>query len=345
MAIWAIAEGTARNSAKHNAVVLETLARAIIIPPVHQVRGVAEARCAHELRRTLTQQTTQNVEHASKHMRPAGQSSWPPGPQKRSFWNFHIQQRIETIVEHNLGVENHDHVGAAEHLEQLHVQIEVDGRRRLRVSLRKIENRVVLTIGLHNLLQGARDLERPIALAIVTDVVFEVQLLLRHLRLDDLMHGILVSQEHQIQGSQVSFSTEPPAELLDPDLSQLDRGHDGLQITSVPIRLAHIVENELLETLVEHSLAVQLDRGNGQTFLKNLCGIVRHTASNHTAHIRHVAKHRSPSDVRPLVIDRAQDKPVIQMADRTVASIRVAHHNHVTVFNWLVVPTQECRDK
>mmetsp|Transcript_33478 Transcript_33478/g.87040 ORF Transcript_33478/g.87040 Transcript_33478/m.87040 type:complete len:315 (-) Transcript_33478:1957-2901(-) len=203
----------------------------------------------------------------------------------------------------------------------------------------------MLTIGLHNLLKSAGHLEWTIALAVVAHVVLEVQLLLGHLGLDNLMHGILVSKEHQIQGPKVRLRTEPSAELLDPNLGKLDRCHDSLEITAVPVRLSHVVENKLLKALVEHALTVQLDGRNGQTLLKNFSRIVRHTAGNHTAYIRHVAEHGSPSHVGPLVIDRAQDQPVIQMAHRTVASVRVTHHDHIAVFDGLGEPTQKGRDK
>ena len=90
--------------------------------------GLSEKPAPQEVRVALARAGAQHVENAPERVGAARQRRRELRLQQRPFRNMHVHQVVEAVVEHDLRVEDHDHVHAAEHLEHFFVQIEIDRR-------------------------------------------------------------------------------------------------------------------------------------------------------------------------------------------------------------------------
>jgi hypothetical protein len=72
------------------------------------------------------EQGAQHVEDPAQGVGAAGQGGGIVGLQQAALRDAHVDEVIEPVVEHDLRVEDHDHVDAEEHLEHVLVEIEVD---------------------------------------------------------------------------------------------------------------------------------------------------------------------------------------------------------------------------
>ena len=88
---------------------------------------------------------------------------------------MNINQIVESVVEHDLRVKDHNHVYAAEHLEHFLVQQEIHRGNRLRVGTCEIKDRLVADAP-----QGALYLVWPHAHTVIANIVFKVLLGSRH---------------------------------------------------------------------------------------------------------------------------------------------------------------------
>lgn len=77
--------------------------------------------------------TCEDVEDASERVRAAGEGGGLAWLEQAAVGDDDVDEVVEAVVEDDVGVEDHDHVGAAEHAEHVLVQQEVDRAARLRV--------------------------------------------------------------------------------------------------------------------------------------------------------------------------------------------------------------------
>lgn len=77
--------------------------------------------------------TCEDVEDASERVRAAGEGGGLAWLEQAAVGDDDVDEVVEAVVEDDVGVEHHDHVGAAEHAEHVLVQQEVDRAARLRV--------------------------------------------------------------------------------------------------------------------------------------------------------------------------------------------------------------------
>jgi hypothetical protein len=89
-------------------------------------------------------------------------------PEQRALRHHDVQQRVEAVVEEDLGIVDHDQVDPDEHLEHALGEVEVDRAEGLRVGARPVEEGVVALPPDRQL-----HLERPVAEPVVVDVVLE----------------------------------------------------------------------------------------------------------------------------------------------------------------------------
>jgi hypothetical protein len=110
-------------------------------------------------------------------------------------------------------------------------------------------------------------------------------------------------------------------------------GNQRIQIEAVPLRRAHVVQDEFENVLLQHALLVQLGRRDADTFLVDRRRVDRHRAGYHAAVVRHVTEHRRPGDVASILEDRHQHNPVRQVRHRRVAQVRVVGEDDVSLLD------------
>ena len=188
MPVGAVARRPAGDAAEADLVELIPLALARIAR-VHEVRAVGEARRHHEVGRALAEQAAEHVEDAPQCVGARGERRGLERLQQRARRNAHVDVVVEAVVEHDLRIEDVDHVDADEHLEHFFVEEEVDRAFRLRIGAVEVEDQHV-AVAPHL----ARHLVRPHAEAVVADVVLEVEgLVLAHGVADEVQHGAPVA--------------------------------------------------------------------------------------------------------------------------------------------------------
>ena len=137
---------------------------------IEEVRTRRKAGGVEEFGRLLTQQTRPGyVEDPAERMRAARQRGGIVRLEQRTLRDADLDQVVETVVEQDLRVEDHDHVDAEEHLEHVLVEVEIDRRRALRIGAGEIEHdRSPSRHIVHLILIGAE------AHAVVADVILEL---------------------------------------------------------------------------------------------------------------------------------------------------------------------------
>ena len=339
MAVGPVARRAARDAAEADLEQLVPLA-VLVVARVHQVRAVREAGGVEHIGRALAQQAAHDVEDAAEQVGAARQRGRALGLQDAAGGDLHVDEFVEAVVEQDLRVEDVDEEGAQEHLEHLFVEEEIDRADRLRVGAGEVEVRHIALAP-----QAARDLVRPHAHAVVVDVVLEVGLLLGHHHLDDGAHRALVAVEHLGHRRDVVIDAEARHDLVHTPFGQAQRGQDGVEVGTVPLRHARIAQQQVQHLLVQHTLAHDLHRRNLQAFFEDLRRVGRQAARHLAAVVGHVAEHRGPAHQPVIVKDRHHRQPIVQVADGAVARVRVVGEKDIAFFDVAVVVRHEAVDE
>ena len=88
--------------------------------------------------------------------------------------------------------------------------------------------------------------------------------------------------------------------------------------------------------LLEDAPAVELEGRDDHALLEDRLGVGRHRARGLAADVGHVAEHRRPADDPAAVEDRQHDQPVVGVADRRVAGVRVRGEQDVALLDGVV---------
>ena len=167
-----------------------------------------------QLGRVLAERAAEHVELPRERVRAAAERRRVPRLQQAPLRHHDVQQRIEAVVEEDLGIVDHDQVDPDEHLEHALGEVEVDRAEGLRVGARPVEEGVLaLTPDRQLHLVGA------VAEPVVVDVVLERLRLLRDRDRDQELHRLVGAVEERLQRGQVRLLAEPLAELEHPPLA------------------------------------------------------------------------------------------------------------------------------
>ncbi len=187
----------------------------------------------------------------------------------------------------------------------------------------------------------AGDLVGAHAHAVIVDVVLEVLLLLRHDDLQDRAHRLLVAIEHFLHAAHQLIDAEPRGHLAHAAFGHAQRRDDRVEVRLVPLGQPAIAQDQVQHLLIELPLAIDLDRRDLDAFLEDLRRIGGQAAGHLAADVGHVAEHRAPGDDAPVDVDRHQREPVVQMAHRAVAAVRIVGEEDVAFFDVALIAGDE----
>ena len=339
MAVRPVAGRPAGDAAEADLEQLEPVA-VLIIAGVKQVRAVGKAGRIQRLRRALAQKAAHHVENPPQGMGTAGQGRGVVRFQQRTPGDAHVDQVVEAVVEEDLRVEQVDGERAEKHPEHIFAQEEINRAFRLRVGAGKIE------YGPGTLPpETALYLVRPAAHAIVTHVVLETARFFRHDHLDDLFHGGVVALQHQFHGGVEHVIAETFGQLNAAPGRGIAGGDQGIQVETVPLRGAHVVQYQFQDIGLQLPFPVKLCRGDANTFLENGGCLYRDTPWGHPAVIRHVSEHGGPGDMPVVFEDGHQYYPVRQVGYRRSAHVRIVGKNDVALFELPFVGIHQAVDE
>jgi hypothetical protein len=107
------------------------------------------------------------------------------------------------------------------------------------------------------------------------------------------------------------------------------------------VRQADLVEDDPQRVLAPHALAVELEGRDHHALLVDRAGVGGHRAGCLAADVGHVPEHRRPPHHATLVEDRHDDQPVVRVADRGAAGVRVGREQDVALLDGVVEPVEE----
>ena len=251
-------------------------------------------------------------------MRAARKRRRELGLEQRAFGNAHIDQIVKPVVKQNLRIENHDHVDAEEHAKHVFIEQKVDRILALRVGPVKIEHHA-LTLAPHR----AFDLERAGAHAIVADVVLK-----RHRRFadgvgDQVLHRAVIARQQFFGRRDIHIIAKAVGHLDHAARRHPARCDQRVEIGLAPIGLTRLIHHQLNQIVVVFALLPDFHRWNAHALFKDRARIDRHRADDFAADIRLMAKHRGIADDPASLENGQQHQPVVRMADRAGAAIRV----------------------
>ncbi len=301
---------------------------------------VREPGARQKIRITLPQQATEDIENTTQSVGAAGQGRRLLGLQQGAMGNTHLHQVIEAVVEHDLGVEDHDHVHAAEHLEHFFVQVEVDGTDRLGIRTLKIKDDLI-PFPPH----GALDAVGPHTQAVIANIVLEELLFLRHRGLDQLAHGALVAIQQLVQGRVENVITKTSGHLNHALFRRADGSHQGVEVTSVPVGHAAVVKNQFQQIRLQLVTLVNLGWRDADALLKNFPGVGGQTARHLAANVGHVAEHGGIGNQPTVLEDRPQQQPVVDVADGAITGVGIGGKKQIPLFDGAVVGLFETVDE
>ena len=339
MPVGSVPERLAGNAAEADLEQLKPVARRVA-PRIHQVRRRAEPRGAQEFGRALAKQAAEDVEDPAQGVSSPAEGGRKARLEQRTFGNLDLDEVVKAVVEHDLRIEDHDHVDSEEHLEHVFVQIEIDRRRRLRVGSGEIEDHL-RSLAVHRTF----DLVRSITDAVVADVIGKADLVGADRILDESLHRAVVAVEQRPGRGDINIVAEARAHLVDPTRGDPARSDQRVKVGRAPIGLARLVHHQLDQIFVVLALGVDLDRRDAHAFLKDGAGVDRHRSGDLAADIRLVAEHRGPRDQPPAAENRQQYQPVVRMADRPFAAVGIAEEDHVAFLDRPVEAFQEPADE
>ena len=339
MPVRTIAKRLSGNTAEANLEQLEPFPVAVVTGK-HEMGAVGKPGRAEEVRIALAQQAAEDVENPAQCMRAAGQRCRFSGLQQRPFGDVYFHQVVESVVEQDLWVENHDHVNPGEHLEHLLVEEEVYGAHRLRICALEIEiNRFAFAP------HRAGDLVRAHSHAVVADVILEVLFLFGYGIHDQLAHRVLVAIEQFLECRKVDVIAETPGDF-DATLFCCAAGSNNrVEVRQVPVRQAAVVQDNVQHSFLQFPAAVDFGGRHHYAFFIDLPGIGGQRTGHLAADIGHVSEHRGPGQQATVLVDRQQHQPVVDVADCTVTGIRVVGQENISLFDRAIKALQETVDK
>ena len=320
---------------------LAALSGPVVVAGVKQMRRIGEAgRVEHLLGGAHTQERAEQIENAPQGVRAPGERGGKLRLEQRALGDAHIDKIVEPVVEHDLRVHHVNREGAEEHLEHVFVEKEIHRTARLGVGAGKIEDgrRAFAP-------QAALDAIGPHAHAVIAEIVFELARLLGDKLLDDVLHRVVVALEHHRHGGGQHLVAEALGEFDAAPRRGVTGGHQGVEIEAVPLRRAHIVQNEFEQFRLQLAAPVQLDRRYANALLINRGRFDGDRAGHHAAVIGHMPEHGRPGDVPPVLKHGNQHHPVRQVRHGRVTAVRVVGQNHVALFDVALVGVQKRTDK
>ena len=257
-------------------------------------------------------------------MRAAPERGREARTEQRSLRHHDVQQRVEAVVEEDLGIVDHDQVDPDEHLEHALGEVEVDGSEGLRIGSRPVEEGVVA-------LPPDRELHlvRAVPEPVVVDVVDERLRLLRDRDGDEELHRVVGAVEQRLQRREVGLLAEPVAELHHALLARPAAGDDREQVGPVHLRVADVVEDQPEDVLLHLAALDDLERRDDDPLLEDRLRPGGERAGERPARVHLVAELRRPADELVLVEDRHEHEPVVRVRDRGRALERVRREDHV----------------
>ena len=266
----------------------------------------------------------EDVELAGERVRPAPERGRIARPEQRSLRHHDVEQRVEAVVEEDLGIVDHDQVDPDEHLEHALGEVEVDRSEGLGVGARPVEEGVLA-------LPPDRELHlvRAVAEPVVVDVVDEGLRLLRDRDGDEELHRVVGAVEERLQRGEVGLLPEPVAELDHAPLARPAAGHDGEQVGAVHLGVADVVEDQPEDVLLHLAALDDLEWGDDDPLLEDRLRPGGQRARERPARVHLVAELRRPADELVVVEDRHEHEPVVRVRDRGGTLERVRGQDHV----------------
>ena len=219
---------------------------AVLVPArVEHVRRGAVAGGRVQLRGLLAERAAEHVEQPGERVRAAAERRREARLQQAALRHHDVQQRVEAVVEEDLGIVDHDQVDPDEHLEHALGEVEVDRPERLRVGARPVEEGVVALAPDRQL-----HLERAVAEPVVVDVVLEALRLLRDRQLDQRAHRLVRAVEQRLERGEVRLLAEPLAQVEHAPLARAAAGDDREQVGAVHLGQPDVVEDQPEDVLL-----------------------------------------------------------------------------------------------
>ena len=253
------------------------------------MRAVGETGRAQEVGIPLSQEAADYIENPAQGMGPAGKGGGFARFEQGTFRNTHLNQVIKTVVEHDLGIKDHDHEDAGKHFEHFFVQVEINRSRGLGVGSLKIEYYLVVLPP-----HGAGDFVRTHAHAVVTHVIFEINLVFGDSIYYELCHGAVISVQQLIHGRTKHIITKTRSHFYTAFRRRPAGGDNRVKIAAVPVWKAAVMEDQVEYVLLQYIFFEYLDRWYNNAFFIDLPGVGRKAARHLAAYIRHMSEHGCP---------------------------------------------------
>ena len=251
-------------------------------------------------------------------MRAAAERRREPRLEQAALRHHDVQQRIEAVVEEDLGIVDHDQVDPDEHLEHALGEVEVDRPESLRVGARPVEEGVVAFAP-----DGQLHLEGAVAEPVVVDVVLEALRLLGDRQLDEGAHRLVRPVEERLESREVRLLAEPLAQVEHAPLARPAAGDDREQVRAVHLGEPDVVQDQPENVLLHDPALDQLDRRDDDPLLEDRAGTGRQRPGERAARVHLMPELARPADQLVLEEDRQEDQPVVRVRDRPRALERI----------------------
>ncbi len=273
----------------------------------------------------------EDVEETGQRVGAAPESRRVLGVEQRAVGDDDVEQRVEAVVEEDLGVEDHDQVDPDEHLEHLFVEIEVHRTHGLVIGPAPVEVGVLALAP-----DGELHFERTVTEPVVVDPILEGLRFLGDVLDDELRHGVVGALEHGLAGREIGVLAEALADRLDPVLRGPAAGDDAHEIGLAHLGHPDVVEDQTDDVVDGLALLVDLDRRDSQSLAEDGLGAGGQRSRQRAAGVHLVAEHARPPDEFAVEEDRDQHQPVVDVGDRPAALVGVAREDHIALFDGVV---------
>ena len=155
----------------------------------------------------------------------------------------------------------------------------------------------------------------------------------------------MVAGEQIVHGSNDDIIAEARAHFLHSARGNATGSDERVQIGGAPIGLAGLVHDQLDQVFVIDAALVDLDRRNAHALFENRAGVDWHRAGDLAADIGLMTEHSRPGDEAAIAVHRQQHQPVVGVADRAFAAVRVGEQDHVPLLDSTVEVADEAIDE